>query len=259
VNKLPLAAVLALLAAVAIAEPSYTGYSGAPGSSGSCASTCHGSSGGTIEVVGFPAAYELSQTYVISVVHSGGSSINNFNASVRTAGGSHTTGTITAGYRTATYSTGGEPNGVHLSSNDRDSCTFNWQAPDTAVGDVKLYLAGHQSSNKSGPNTEIVLTSSPMTGVSEGPPRALDLALALKPTVATSRIEVRLSAPAGSHPSLRVVDQGGRLVARISVPESGQSIVWRPLDRDGRRLAAGTYFAVLQADGERLVRKLVLK
>jgi hypothetical protein len=123
---------------------------------------------------------------------------------------------------------------------------------------VKLYVAGHQG-NEGGPNTEIVLNSSPMTGVSEGVRRPLGLALALKPTVATNRIEVRLSAPAGSHPSLRVVDRGGRLVARINVPESGQSIVWRPLDRDGRRLAAGTYFAVLQADGECLVRKLVLK
>ncbi len=258
-NRLHLAAVLALVAAVAIAEPSYTGYSGAPGSSGSCASTCHGTSGGTIEVLGFPAAYELSQTYVISVVHSGGSSINNFNASVRTASGSHTTGTISAGYQTATYSTGNEPNGVHLSSDNRDSCTFSWQAPDTAVGDVKLHLAGHQSSNMGGPNTEIVLTSSAMTGVSEGTRRALGLALTLKPTVATGPVGIRLSAPAGLHPSLRVVDHGGRLVAGIGIPESGQPITWQPLDREGRRLAAGTYFAVLQVSGERLVRKLVLK
>jgi hypothetical protein len=259
VNRLAIVAVTALLAATALALPSYTGYSGAPGSNGSCASACHGSSGGIIEVIGFPAAYELGQTYIISVVHNGGSSINNFNASVRTASGSHTIGTITAGYQTATYSTGSEPNGVHLSSNNRDSCTFNWQAPDTAVGDVKLYLAGHQSSNKSGPNTEVVLTSSPMTGVSEGIRRPLCLMLALKPTVATDRVEVRLSVPAGSHSSLRVVDRGGRLVARINVPESGQSIVWRPLDRDGKRLAAGAYLVVLQGNGERLVRKLVLE
>ncbi len=258
-NRFHLAAVLALVAAVAIAEPGYTGYSGAPGSSGSCASSCHGSPGGTIEVIGFPTAYDLSQVYVISVVHSGGSSINNFNASVRTAEGSHTTGTITAGFRTATYSTGSEPNGVHLSSNNQDSCTFNWQAPDTAVGDVKLYLTGHQSSSKNGPNTDIVLTSSPMTGVSEGVRRPLGLRLALKPTVVTDRVEVRLAAPAGSHPSLRVVDRSGRLVARISVPESGQSVLWRPLDRDGRRLAAGTYLVVLQCKDERLVRKLVLE
>lgn len=258
-NRIHIAAILVVLAAVTLAYPSYTGYSGAPGSSGSCASTCHGTSGGAIEVVGFPATYELSQTYVISVVHSGGSSICNFNASVRTASGSHTTGTITAGYLTATYNTGSEPNGVHLASNNQDSCTFSWQAPDTAVGDVKLYLAGHQSSNVDGPNTGLILTSSLMTGVSEGARRPVVFALALEPTVATGSVGIRSSAPAGSHPSLRVIDRGGRLVARIGVPESGQPIVWRPLDREGRRLAAGTYLVVLQGSGERLVRKLVLK
>ncbi len=257
-NRVHIAAILILLTAVALASPSYTGYSGAPGSSGSCASTCHGSSGGTVEVVGFPAAYELSQTYVISAVHRGGSTISNFNASVRTAAGSHTIGTITAGYLTATYNTGSEPNGVHLSGNNQDSCTFSWQAPDTAVGDVKLYLAGHQGSY-SGPNTDIVLTSSPMTGISEGAGRPLDFALALEPTVATGQVRIRLSVPTGSHPSLRVIDRSGRLVARIGVPESGQPIAWRPLDRAGRRLAAGSYLVVLQGNRERLVRKLVLK
>jgi len=259
VNRVHIAAILMLLTAAALAFPSYTGYSGAPGSNGSCASTCHGTSGGTIQVVGFPAAYELSQTYVISVVHRGGSSISNFNASVRTASGSHTTGTITAGYLTATYNTGTEPNGVHLSSNNQDSCTFSWQAPDTAVGDVKLYLAGHQSSNADGPNTEVVITSSLMTGVNEGARLPVSFALALEPTVATGQVQIRLSVPTGSHPSLRVIDRSGRLVARIGVPESGQPIAWRPLDRAGRRLAAGTYLVVLQGNGERLVRKLVLK
>ena len=257
-NRFHTAAVLALLAAVAIAEPGYTGYSGAPGTSGSCASSCHGVSGGTIEVVGFPAAYELSQSYVVSVFKQSGSSISNFNASIRVGTTSHTAGTITAGYQTATYSTGNEPNGVHLASANQDSCTFSWKAPDSAVGDVKLYLAGHQGSY-SGPNTEVVLTSSPMTGVSEGTRQPLGLALALMPTVATGPVVIRVSTPAGRHPTLRVVDRGGRVVARIDVPESGQPITWQPLGRDGRRLAAGTYLVVLQGNGERLVRKLALK
>ena len=257
-NRVHVAAILALLTAVALALPSYTGYSGAPGTTGTCAGQCHGSGTGTIQVVGFPAAYEPGQSYVISVFKQSGSSISNFNASVRVGTGSQTAGTITAGFRTATYSTGSESNGVHLSGNDQDSCTFNWQAPGSAVGDVKLYMAGHQG-NAGGPNTETILTSSPMTGVSEGVRRPLGVRLALKPTVVTDRVEVRLAAPAGSHPSLRVVDRGGRMVARINVPESGQSILWRPLDRDGERLAAGTYLVVLQCKDERLVRKLVLE
>jgi hypothetical protein len=251
--------IIVLLAATLPALPDYTGYSGAPGTNGTCASSCHGPVTGTIEVVGFPTAYTLGQSYVVSVVHRSGSSINNFNASVRIGSGPHTAGTITAGNLTATYSTTEEPNGVHLSSEGQDSCTFNWQAPDTAVGDVKLYLAGHQDSSMDGPNTNIILTAPPATGVSEGVSRPLGLALTLEPTVATGWVGIRLSAPAGSHPALRVIDRGGRLVARIPVSESRQPIVWLPLDCNGHRLVAGTYLVILQSRGERLARKLVLK
>lgn len=258
-NRIHVTAMLVLLIAVAMAEVSYTGYSGAPGSIGACAGGCHGGSGGTIQVVGFPAAYAAGQSYVISVVHRGGSSVSNFNASVRVGSGSQTAGTISAGYLTATYNTGSEPNGVHLSGRDQDSCTFSWQAPDPVVGDVKLYLAGHQGS-QGGANTEIVLISPQVSGVSEGYRRPVErLALALEPTVATDKVSIRLSAPAGLRPSLRVVGRSGRLVARIAVPESDRPITWRTRDREGRRLAAGTYLVVLQVGGERLVRKLVLK
>jgi hypothetical protein len=249
---------IVLLAATLSALPDYTGYSGAPGTSGTCAASCHGSTGGTIDVVGFPAAYTPSQSYVVSVVQRGGSSINNFNASVRIGTTTYTAGTISAWYLTATYSSGTEPNGVHLSAEDQDSCTFNWTAPDTAVGDVKLYLAGHQG-GYSGANSNITLTASQATGVNDGTGRPLGLVLTLEPTVATGRVGIRVFAPAGSNPSLQVIDRVGRLVARIAVSEPGQPIVWLPLDRNGRRLAAGTYIVALQGRGERLARKLVLK
>lgn len=257
-SRFHLAAGLALVAAVAVAEPSLTGYSGAPETPGTCAGACHGSGTGTIQVVGFPAAYERGHSYVISVFKQSGSSISNFNASVRVGTGTQTAGTITAGYLTATYSTGSEPNGVHLAGRDQDSCTFSWQAPDPAVGDVKLYVAGHQG-NQEGPGTVAVLTSPPMTGVSEEARRPLGLTFGLNPTVAAGPVGIRISAPTGSRPSLRIVDRSGRLVARIAVPEADQPIQWLPLDREGRRLAAGTYLVVLQNNGERLVRKLVLK
>jgi hypothetical protein len=258
VNRTIVAVAVALLAAVAAAEVTYTGYSGAPGASGTCAGTCHGGSGGTIAVVGFPAAYEAGHSYIVSIVHRGGSAIANFNASVRVGGGTQTAGTITAGDLTATYSTGNEPNGVHLSGRDQDSCTFTWQAPSPGVGDVKLYVAGHQGAY-SGANTVITLTATQMTGVSEELRRPLGLALALEPTVATGNVRIRLSAPEGSHASLGVLDRGGRLVARIAVPESDEPITWRPVDREGRHLAAGTYLVVLRDRGERLARKLILK
>lgn len=248
-----------LLAASLSALPDYTGYSGAPGTGGTCAASCHGSSGGSIEVAGFPTAYAPGRSYVVSVVHAGGLSINNFNASVRAGSDSVTAGTITAGYLTETYAVAGEPNGVHLASQNQDSCTFAWQAPDPGVGDVRLYLAGLQG-DYGGANTSVVLNASQAPGVSEG--RQVvhqSLELRVEPTVATGQVEIRLSAPAGEHPSLLVVDRNGRLMARIAVPASGQPIVWLPLDRNGHRLAAGTYLVMLRSRGERLARKLVLK
>ena len=257
-NRFYVAAAVLLLAAVAAAEPGYTGYSGAPGTNGSCASSCHGSGVGAIQIVGFPVAYELGQSYEISVFKQSGSSISNFNASVRVGTTAQTAGTITAGYRTATYSTGNEPNGIHLSGSNQDSCTFTWTAPDTGVGDVRLYLAGHQG-NEGGPNTDVILTASPPTAVSEDGGRRLGLALSLEPTVASGPVAIRLSAPLGSTARLRVVDRSGRLVARLVIPESGQPFFWNPLDQNGRRLAAGTYLVVLRHGGELLARKLVVR
>jgi hypothetical protein len=85
-----------LLAATLHALPDYTGYSGAPGTDGTCASTCHGPSTGTIAAVGFPTVYELDQSYVVSVVHRDGSSVSNFNVSVRMGTTSQTAGHLTA-------------------------------------------------------------------------------------------------------------------------------------------------------------------
>jgi hypothetical protein len=262
VNRVRIPAVLTLLAAGALALPTYTGYSGAPGTSGTCAASCHGTPGGTIEVVGFPATYELSRTYVVSIFHNGGSAIANFNASVRVGTGSQTAGTITAGYLTGTYSTGGEPNGVHLSSSDQDSCTFNWQAPDSGIGDVKLCLAGLQGSID-GPNTEIVLTASQAPGISQGrtlPPSAFGLRI--EPTVTSGPIHVLMTMPTGSAATLRVTDRTGLIVARIKVPSASQSertMVWSPVDRKGRRLAAGTYFVTLSVSDQRLTGKFFIR
>ena len=59
-------------------RPSYIGYSGAPGSNGYCASSCHGSSGGTIQIDGFPDEYVSEQTYAITISHSDGNSIRRY-------------------------------------------------------------------------------------------------------------------------------------------------------------------------------------
>jgi hypothetical protein len=259
VSRIVLLAVLGLMLTTlpAAASANYTGYSGAPGSRGSCASSCHGRSGGTIQVNGFPATYVPGQAYVISVRHDGGSTIRNFNGSVRVGSGSETAGEIAAGLNTSTYSVGQEPNGVHLSSSQKDTATFTWTAPDPGVGMVRLYLAGLQGS-QSGSNTEIVLTSDQGTGVAEpvpGVPAAFGLRA--EPSVVTGRLVLRFRTPAGSDGSLLVADAGGRVVLRehVAAGAGEDQVLAVGLPED---LANGRYLAAVFSDGERDVTGFVL-
>jgi hypothetical protein len=116
---------------------------------------CHGSGGGTVTVAGFPSQYSPNQNYLITIQRASGSSIANFNGSCRIGVGSNNAGTLAAGTGTATYNTGGETNGIHLSSNNQNSATFNWTAPASGTGTVRLYVAAHQGTY-SGANTVLV-------------------------------------------------------------------------------------------------------
>lgn len=162
VRTVLVAIALIVLSTNGYARTSYTGYSGAPGSKGRCAASCHGVTGGTIEITGFPAAYVPGQTYVVTISHNGGSSISQFNGSCRVGSGSDNAGTITAGTNTVIYSTTGETNGVRLSSTNLTSGTFSWTAPASGTGDVTLYVAGHQGAYSSF-NTDLTLMASEMT------------------------------------------------------------------------------------------------
>jgi hypothetical protein len=250
---------LVLVAATqAFGHSSYTGYSGAPGTDGSCASSCHGSGGGTIVVTGFPSTYQPGRTYLIGVAVSSGSSISNFNASVRIGTGTQTAGTITADLNTETYSTPGEPNGVHLASNDQDSCKFNWTAPNPGVGGVTLYLAGHQGATAGGHNTDLEITSQ-AAGIEEpGEQAKSDLGFRLERTLVSDRLVMRignLPAPA----RIRILDRGGRVIAKLRLSAgSEQTIAWPLLDRKGRLLSAGSYLAALNCNGRTQVRKFAV-
>ena len=76
--RLALAApiLLSLAAVPAFGHATYIGYSGAPGSHGRCAASCHGGSGGSIEVSGFPAEYAPGDVYTVTVSHASGTSIH---------------------------------------------------------------------------------------------------------------------------------------------------------------------------------------
>jgi hypothetical protein len=151
------------LSVSAFAHASYTGYSGAP-SRGTCAGSCHGGGGGTVTISGFPNSYSPGQSYSVTIQRTSGSSISNFNGSCRIGTGSNNAGVLSSGTGTSTYNVTGETNGVHLSSNNQNSATFNWAAPVAGAGTVRLYVAAHQG-NYSGANTVLVVVSDEASGL----------------------------------------------------------------------------------------------
>lgn len=157
-NAIAVAILIVSIQSILIAEVNYRGYSGAPGSRGTCAESCHGYSGGTIEVIGFPEEYLPDEVYTVSVKVNSGSSIRQFNGSARLGTGSQNAGVISGGFRTRTYSVSQETNGIRLSNSYQDSVSFEWTAPPEGSGEVRLYIAGTQG-GYSGYNSTIVLVA----------------------------------------------------------------------------------------------------
>lgn len=167
--RLALCAIIALgLSSTAFARSNYRGYSGAPGTAGTCAASCHGPNNGTVQISGFPTSYVPDSTYLITITAVSGQSINNFNCSVRRGTGSVNAGTITGGTNSSTYNVAGETNGVHWSTNNHTTGTFNWQAPAAGIGNVTLYCGAHQGTSENGANTSIEISAT--EAVIETPP-----------------------------------------------------------------------------------------
>ena len=247
-----------LLFSTAAAKPSYTAYSGAAGSKGTCASSCHGSGTGTITVSGFPATYIPGTTYTVTVGHSGGSAISNFNASTRKGTSSSAAGTIAAGSGTALYSVSGYESGVRSSSNNVNTAAFSWTAPAAGTGNVTLYLSGSQGS-KSGPNTKVVLTAAEGSAseVRTGPSGPQSISLAQNyPNPFNPATTVRYSIGSASYVTIGVTDLLGRNVAMLAEGrmEPGEYSV----RFDGTSLPAGVYRYRLTAGEFTITRKMVL-
>jgi hypothetical protein len=156
-KKLLVMTMILAFTSLVFGHATYTGYSGAPGSHGTCASSCHGTTGGTIQISGFPSEYVPGQAYTITISHFSGTSIRQFNGSCRVGTGSTNAGTIVEGTNTATYNIAVETNGIHLSAAGHNSGDFEWTAPTQGTGTVRLYIAGLQGTSSSGPNTTLVL------------------------------------------------------------------------------------------------------
>ena len=136
----------------------YTGYSGAPGRQ-TCASSCHGGTGGTVAVTGFPELYTPGTPYTVTLTRSSGSTIRNFNGSCRLGTGTANAGVISGGQGTTTYNVVGESNGIRCSSGGVASCSFTWTAPAAGSGSARLYIGAYQGNSENGQTTALTLVA----------------------------------------------------------------------------------------------------
>ncbi|OGC94830.1 MAG: hypothetical protein A2W25_17625 [candidate division Zixibacteria bacterium RBG_16_53_22] len=244
-----MAAVLAsAMASISYGHAVYTGYSGAPGSRGRCASSCHGTSGGAIQISGFPDQYVPGQAYTVAISHNGGNTIRQFNGSCRIGSGSQNAGVITAGTRTATYSATGETNGIHLTATNQDDGTFTWTAPPSGAGNVTLYIAGLQG-GQNGQNTEIMLTASEVvTGVDEtGRLPEMPVLMTNFPNPFNASTRIRFTTPVAGPVSLEIFDLLGHRINTLleGFVESGEHFVtW-----EASRYPSGVYICELKLNG----------
>lgn len=260
--------VLALIlscSSIVFARNSYIGYSGAPGSRGTCAVTCHyrHNFDPSITIEGFPEFYEPGQQYTVTVAHSQGSSISQFNASIRVGSSSENGGVISAGMNTTVYSHAQETNGVKWSSNYTNSGTFIWTAPDAGTGEVRLYYAGLQGSLGSGASHDTVLISSEITTDVKNThllPSGHSLAQNY-PNPFNNETIIQVHMLNSGHIKLEIANLLGQQVFSYERETAGPetvSIVWNGRDSDGNDLPSGIYFYRLSSESGTLTRKMLL-
>jgi hypothetical protein len=256
--------IIGLTTVQAWGHATYTGYSGAPGRQ-TCSRSCHPTHNMmcTITVLGFPQTYVPGQQYTIAVAHNGGSTMANFNCSVRVGIGSTNAGAIASGSNTSTYNTSGETNGVHFSSTNRDSGTFLWTAPSAGTGAVRLYWAGLQGNTSSGGDTAIVLLSNEnITGINDNAnlPQSLELAQNYpNPFNAQTMISFSLSQP--GHVELSINNILGQKIYDWSdnIGQAGTvSVRWDGKNNDGAEVPSGVYFYQLRTTEGTLTRQMTL-
>ncbi len=259
-------ALLSLSAREASTHTNYTGYSGAPGSRGTCSISCHnrGAFTPTITVTGFPAEYVPGQQYTVTINHQGGSTIKQFNASIRVGTGSSNAGVISSGTGTSVYSVSPqETNGVHFSSADRNSGTFTWTAPGPGTGQVRLYWAGLQGSLSNGADTLITLTSSELTtGLEDGSslPRVATLSQNY-PNPFNGETVIEFTASEPGWVTLEINNILGQRIYQMSrnVNQVGPvQVRWNGKTVAGADAPSGVYFYRLQTARDNLVKKMIL-
>lgn len=245
---------------MAFGHPTYVGYSGAPGSNGRCASSCHGNPGGTIEISGFPEFYIPGQEYEITISHAGGNTIRQFNGSCRIGTGSENAGVISSGTNTVTYNNSHETNGVHFTVANLNNGTFNWTAPATGTGDVRLYIAGLQGGHSGQNSTLALLSAEQTTGIgNQDPTMPGEITLSQNyPNPFNAKTTIEFSLSEREIIRLVIYDLLGKEIRTVidGPIESGYHLV----TFDASDLSSGVYFYRLQAgDAVETKRMILLK
>jgi hypothetical protein len=254
--------IIGLTSIQALGHATYTGYSGAPGRQ-TCSRSCHPMHNMmcTITVTGFPQTYVPGQQYSIAVAHNGGTTIANFNASVRIGTGSVNAGTIATSTNTSTYNVSGETNGVHFGSANQNSGVFLWTAPAAGTGVVRLYWAGLQGNHSTGADTVLTLLGSEnLTGIDDNAnlPQTLELAQNYpNPFNAETIISFSLSQP--GHVELSISNILGQRIYNWAddIDQAGTvSMRWNGRSNEGMEVPSGVYFYQLQTSEGRLTRQM---
>jgi hypothetical protein len=242
---------------LAYGHATYTGYSGAPGCRGTCATSCHGATGGAIQISGFPNQYVPGQAYTITISHGGSTSIRQFNGSCRIGSGSQNAGVIAAGTGTSTYNATGETNGIHFTATNQNTGTFQWTAPANGTGIVKLYVAGQQG-NSGGQCTALVLTSTEQaTGIESdvANPKSYFL-LSNYPNPFNSSTTIRLSMAESGSVKLNIYNSLGVKIQSLFSGnlDTGEHLIsW-----NASRFPSGIYFVKAETNGHSENIKIVL-
>ena len=238
------------------AHPDYVGYSGAPGSQGLCASSCHGTGGGTIEISGFPSEYIPAETYTITISHRGEGAIAQFNGSCRVSGSDDAAGVINNGANTVTYSVTEETNGIRFVVPHLDLGTFDWTAPEEGTGDVKLYISGLQGDSANGRNSTIVMTAEEHTGPSgidqedEVPNLFTEIANYPNPFNTSTVIEFFYDYDQPSSVRIGIFNITGQMIySRYVYCDARRHYYarWNGLDEHGIEVPTGVYFYRLES------------
>lgn len=240
------------------------GNTGSPGDNGNtCArSGCHtGGPSATNEAVtldGIPSGgYVGGQTYNMTITMSNGGTVFGFSLSPQTVAGA-LVGTLTAS-GSGTALNGGSKYLTHtisgiMGSGGSKTYTFDWTAPVAGTGDVTFYGAFNFANGNGNDNGDVIISDSftfseATVGISEAQLESLSV----YPNPVVKEIHVAAK-DVDEEIFFTMYSMDGRKVLEEK-HEAGDITI----DISNKSLSTGVYFLQMEADGNRTIKKLLVK